>query len=67
MKVDKSKLLTPDEEYTSLQEQIRNVPDFIIWDVHPNVIRATNIRLDKLQRKIDKLIATPEFLYYNEL
>lgn len=67
MKVNKSKALTPDEELDLIREQIRNVPDFIIWEVHPNVVRTTKMYMDKLTARLNKLIVSAEFLEYNPL
>ena len=58
--------MTPDEEYAYLWEQIRNGGDFFSWDVHPNVLRASNIRDARLRKKLKKLVDSEEFQEYNQ-
>lgn len=64
MRVDKSKAITPDEEFDLIREQLRNIPDFIIWEVHPNIVRTTSMRVERLRKKLQKLVASAEFIEY---
>jgi hypothetical protein len=65
MRVDKSKIRTPDEEYQYLWNKIQNGGDFFSWEVHPNVLRAYNMRRDKLYKKLQQLVDSAEFKDYN--
>lgn len=67
MRVDKSKMWTPEEELAYLWKQLLNLPDFIPWDVHPNVLRASNIREARLHKKVEqarKRVALEEQMEY---
>jgi hypothetical protein len=65
MKVDKSKIRTPDEEYAYLWDKINNLGNYFIWDVHPNVARATEITRKGLFKKLKVLVDSDEFQAYN--
>lgn len=65
MKVDKSKIRTPDEEYTYLWDLLNSLGNYFVWDVHPNVIRATDIRRERLLKKLQLLVDSEEFHAYN--
>ena len=57
--------MTPDEEFDLIFQQINNIPDYLPLDVHPNVIRAANIRAQKLWKRYKNLVASAEYIEYN--
>lgn len=65
MKVDKSKIRTPDEEYAYLWSKFDDIGNFFAWDVHPNVVRNADIQREKNWKKIKALVDSPEFQEYN--
>lgn len=65
MKIDKSKIRTPDEEYEYLRNRLNNLGNFFSWEVHPNVIRADEIQRKKLQKRLTELVDSAEFQEYN--
>jgi hypothetical protein len=65
MKVDKSKIRTPDEEYAFLWDKLRSMGDYFAWDVHPNRIRADDMYRKKLHKKLKILVDSDEFQEYN--
>ena len=66
MKVDKSKARTPDEEYEHLWNQWQSGGDFFPWDVHPNKLRALELKRKRIWEKIGKLVDSVEFQEYNQ-
>lgn len=66
MKVDKSKIRTPDEEYAYLWQELNKCGNFFAWDVHPNVLRADKIRKERLRNRINILVDSVEFQEYNQ-
>ena len=65
MKVDKSKIRTPDEEYFFLYNKLDTIGNFFVWDVHPNVVRNADMQRDKIYKKIKNLVDSEEFQEYN--
>ena len=65
MKVDMSKIRTPDEEYEYLWNEWQSGGDFFAWEVHPNKIRALEIKKKRLWKKIKILVDSAEFQEYN--
>ena len=65
MKIDKSKIRNPDEEYTYIWQQLNSLGNFFVWDVHPNVVKNFNIQQEKWTKKLTKLLASEEYKEYN--
>jgi len=65
MKVDKSKARNPDEEYAYIWEKLNSLGNYFAWDVHPNVLRATDMQRERLWKKLKILVDSPEFQEYN--
>lgn len=66
VKVSKAKLRTPTEEHVYLRERLNEAGNFFAWEVHPNRVRAANILIDRLQKKLWKLLESEEYKFYNE-
>lgn len=52
MKVQYSEIRTPCEELDHLKEQYLLSGNFFSWEVHPNVLRASDMYSEKLRKKI---------------
>lgn len=65
MQVQKDKVRTPDEEYDYLWDRLGKLGDFLVWEVHPNVVKADDIAEKRLWKKFKKLVDSEEYRYYN--
>ena len=52
MQVCRTRIRTPCEELDYLKEEYLLVGNFFCWEVHPNVLRASDIREARLRKKI---------------
>ena len=57
--------MTPDEEYMYLWKKLDSLGNYFAWDVHPNVLRNTEMQRKKLYKKLELLVDSPEFKEYN--
>lgn len=64
--VTKDQMRTPDEEYEYLTITLNSLGNFFAWDVHPNKIRATEIRRQRLSKRLLDLVASDEFQDLND-
>ena len=65
MKVSTQKIRTPDEEYEYLNKQLEESGNFFSWEEHPNKMRAYDIRVARIKKRLSELIASKEFKEYN--
>jgi len=55
MSVDVDKCLSPEEEYVYLWEEYDDCGNFFAFEVHPNIVRADDIRRKRLLKRIKLL------------
>lgn len=67
MRVDKDKIRTPDEEYDYLDNKLKNLGNYFSWEVHPNVVKATDIQDKRLKKKLKALVDSEEYKEYTSL
>lgn len=60
MRVSTNKIRTVLEEYEYLCGIIQGYDKYLPWDVHPNVIRAQEMRKKKARKKLKKLVDSEE-------
>lgn len=60
-----NKVRTPDEEYWYLWDRLGELGNFCVWDVHPNVVRASEVSERLLWKKFKTLVDSEEYRYYN--
>lgn len=65
MKVDKYNLLTTDEYYDYLIEELFQTDNFLPWEVHPNKLRVAKIKERKLCKKLAVLLSSEEYKYFS--
>lgn len=65
MKVDKDNILSPEEEYMQLWEDYDDAGSFFAFEVHPNKFRASEIRRERILKRIRILADTFGFHYRN--
>ena len=64
MKVSIEKCSTVEEELEYIEKQFNEIGDFFTCDVHPSVVKASNISFHRLWRKWYALTTSLEYKYY---
>lgn len=59
--MDKDRCKTVDEELDWIEAQLQTCGNFFAWDVHPNVVRADQIRWERLWRKKAAIAVSLEY------
>jgi len=65
LKVQKDKARDCNEEHQHLINQLNSAGNYFSWEVHPNRVKATEIFVTRIRKKIAALITTEEFLEEN--
>lgn len=66
-KVDKSRARNPDEEFEYLVNKRDKYGNFFTCDVHPSKVKTHRISADRIDKKLETLCNSAEFLDYNPL
>lgn len=64
MKVSTDNLMDPNELKDYLEYEIMWNGNFFAWEVHPNVLRASQKRGKRLRRKLQDLLDSEEYKEY---
>lgn len=66
LRVNRDRCRTVDEELEWIEQQLQACGNFFVCDVHPNVVRADQIRFDRLWRKKREIANSLEYKTLND-